>query len=159
MNLAEIIVQGRVFQPGANIGAEAHSTDAVFLGTALLIIDMNHLTVADAPVSEAFVLRLRGAMARDRRTLRPLRDLAWRETARLLGPDTPYNLEVTATLRARGTALLIDLDLEGHVKRDPVEREIVDAVSSLRDAGLSIRGIAAELAARGVHRPESKTHH
>lgn len=35
------------------------------------------------------------------------------------------------------------------LEADPVEREIVDVVVALRDAGLSIRGIAAELAARG----------
>lgn len=36
------------------------------------------------------------------------------------------------------------------LEADPVEREIVDVVVALRDAGLSIRRIAAEMAARGM---------
>lgn len=159
VDAAEVIVEGRIYESGVRVGADGRGAHAVFLGTALLTIDLSRILIADAPVNDAFVQRLRAALARGRRTLQPIRDRAWRETARLLGPETPYNLEVTPTLRARGTSILIDLDLEGHVERDPVEREIVDTVVALRDAGLSIRGIAAELAARGIHRPESQTQH
>lgn len=42
-------------------------------------------------------------------------------------------------------------EAEGNAaERNAAEREIVDVVVALRDAGLSIRGIAAELAARGM---------
>ncbi len=116
IDAAEIIVEGRIYESGIRIGGEGHAPHAVFLGTALLTIDLSRLPIVDAPVSEALVQRLRDALARDRRTLQPLRDRAWRETARLLGPETPTNLEVTPTLRARGPALLVDLDLEGPVE-------------------------------------------
>lgn len=116
IDAAEIIVEGRIYESGIRIGGEGHAPHAVFLGTALLTIDLSRLPIVDAPVSEALVQRLRDALARDRRTLQPLRDRAWRETARLLGPETPTNLDVTPTLRARGPSLLVDLDLEGPVE-------------------------------------------
>jgi hypothetical protein len=116
VDAAEIIVEGRIYESGVRLGANGQGAHAVFLGTALLTIDLTRLPIADGPVNEALVQRLRDALARDRRTLQPLRDRAWRETARLLGPETPSMLEVTPTLRARGSELLIDLDLEGPVE-------------------------------------------
>jgi hypothetical protein len=116
IDAAEIIVEGRIYESGVRVGAAGHGPHAVFLGTALLTIDLSRLPIADSPVNEALVQRLRDALARDRRTLQPLRDRAWRETARLLGPETPASLEVTPTLRARGASLLVDLDLEGPVE-------------------------------------------
>ncbi len=70
----------------------------------------------ETPVDPAFTQRVRDALSRDRRTQTVLSDRAAREAARMLGPETPGRLEATSTLRARGTTLLIDLDLEGVVE-------------------------------------------
>jgi hypothetical protein len=90
------------------------------MGSALMSVDLATVGLDASPneprVDAAFTQRVRDALARDRRTQPILRDRAAREAARLLGPETPGQLEATSTLRARGTLLLIDLDLEGVVE-------------------------------------------
>lgn len=160
MDSADATVEGRIYKVSGTADADAIGAHTVFMGTSLLAVDLGRLRIADVPVNEAFVRRLRGAMARDRRTHVAIRNRVWREAARLLGNDTPSSMDVVrAALRSTGNVILIDVDVEGRIEGDPVEREIVDVVVALRDAGLSIRAIAAELAARGISRPEPQTHH
>ena len=110
---AQVIVEGRIYDSGARIGGAGAC--AMFLGTALLSVELAGLCASDGPLDDRFARRVRDALAADRRTERALYDRAWREVARLLGPETPASLEVTPTLRTRGTLLLADLDLEGPV--------------------------------------------
>ncbi len=111
---ATVIVEGRIYEAAAVAGGDG--TRPVFMGTALLTIELADVGLADGPVDAAFTQRVRGALARDRRTQPVLRDRAWREAARILGPETPAQMEAVSTLRARGTTLLVDLDLEGIVE-------------------------------------------
>lgn len=113
VDAAKVIVEGRIYEGSAQVGGPRAAP--VFLGTALLTLDLAEVCGADGPVDERFARRVRDALAADRRTVQALHDRAWRETARLLGPETPAALEVTPTLRTRGTTLLADLDLEGPV--------------------------------------------
>ena len=110
---AKVIVEGRVYEAGVAVGALGSGAGPVFLGTALMTIELGGLQLDDGPVEPGLVRRLRDALAADRRTHQVMHDRAWRETARLLGPETPATLEITPTLRTRGTTLLVDLDLEG----------------------------------------------
>lgn len=111
---ASVIVEGRIYEAAAVAGGRGDQS--VFLGTALLSVDLAQVGLDAPAVDAAFAQRVRDALARDRRTQTILRDRAAREAARLLGPETPGQLEATSTLRARGTTLLIDLDLEGAVE-------------------------------------------
>jgi hypothetical protein len=115
---ASVIVEGRIYEAAAVAGGKGDLP--VFLGSALMSVDLAAVGLDTAPgesrVDAAFTQRVRDALARDRRTQPILRDRAAREAARLLGPETPGQLEATSTLRARGTTLLIDLDLEGAVE-------------------------------------------
>jgi hypothetical protein len=118
VDAANVVVDGRVYKSGIRPGQEAQP---VFLGTALLTVDLSQLTIADGPVNESMTRRLRDAFARDRRTIQPLRDRAWQEAARILGPDTPSLLEVTPTILARGASVVFDMDLEWPVERCRIE--------------------------------------
>ena len=115
MDAARVIVEGRIYESTAAVGGDR--TRPVFLGTALLTVDLADFRGADGPIDADFARRLRDALAGDRRTLRVLHDRAWRETARILGPETPATLEIVSTLRTLGTTLLADMDLEGPVER------------------------------------------
>lgn len=108
---ASVIVEGRIYEAAAVAGGPPGRP--VFLGTALATVDLAPLALAE---DEPGARRVRDVLARDRRTLVVLRERALRETARLLGPETPTGLEATLTLRVRGTTLLADLDLEGVVE-------------------------------------------
>lgn len=114
VDAATVIVEGRIYETASVSGGGA--TRPVFLGTALMTIELTEPGLMDAPVDAAFTQRVRDALARDRRTQPVVRDRACREVARILGPETPAQMEAVSTLRARGTALLIDLDLEGFVE-------------------------------------------
>lgn len=116
IDLSPVLLEGRIYEATGTGGAGA--TGPVFLGTALLTVDLTRGTWPGGSGDEA-VRGLRDALARDRRVVQLLRDRAWRETARLLGPDAPDTLEVAPTLRAEGGRILIDLDLEGPVSSAP----------------------------------------
>jgi hypothetical protein len=111
---ASVIVEGRIYEAAAVAGGQGGG-HPVFLGSALMSIDLTTVGL-ETPVDPAFTQRVRDALSRDRRTQTVLSDRAAREAARMLGPETPGRFEATSTLRARGTTLLIDLDLEGVVE-------------------------------------------
>jgi hypothetical protein len=46
IDAAEIIVEGRIYESGVRVGAAGHGPHAVFLGTALLTIDLSRLPIA-----------------------------------------------------------------------------------------------------------------
>ncbi len=110
---SEVVLEGRIYEATATIGGS--NGVPVFLGTALICLDLAMLPVAGTRDAAAARL-LRDALARDRRCTQVFRDRAWRETARMLGPETPVGLEVVPTLRSEGLRILIDLDLEGPVE-------------------------------------------
>lgn len=133
VSLARVVVEGRVYKATAPNGG--HRASPLFLGTALLTVDLARIPLVSGPADPATVHRLRDAIVADRRSLIVLRDRAWQETVRLLGPEAPLAIDIVPTLLARGTALLADLDIEG-----PVEEAWADRV------GPVIRGPGAVIA-------------
>jgi len=100
---ARWVVEGRIFQPDARIGARP-----VFLGTA----------VGTVAAGDVGALRLRDALAQDRRTLAALELELEPRVSKLASPWVVTNIELTPTLRVRRDSVMCDVDLEGEAYLD-----------------------------------------
>ncbi|MCA9538238.1 MAG: hypothetical protein KC620_05090 [Myxococcales bacterium] len=92
-----------------------------FFGTTILTLDLARAPLADAR-TPTLVTRLAGLLLDDARARRVVRDRLYRELARLLGPDTPADFELTATATCEGMAIRLVADLEAPLRARAGER-------------------------------------
>jgi len=96
VDAGEVTLEGRIYWVGAQ---------ARFMGSAVLELEV------DATLAP----RLRASLSSDGRARRVLEDRAFRETARLLGAQTPSSLDLDLTVGGRGGRVRVDIDLEGQI--------------------------------------------
>jgi hypothetical protein len=121
---ADAVSEGRIYAAARSAGtpgASAAAGSAVFLGTTLLTIDLAMATMLTDRVDSTLARRLREALADDVRAHRVVADRAYREVARLLGPLTPAEMELTRFVRCQGLRVLIDVDIEAPVTSTATE--------------------------------------
>lgn len=115
---AEAVSEGQVYVAATAIGEDAERVAAgdgpVFLGTTLLTIDLSAAMLSDR-VDAALVRRLEEVLTNDVRAHHVIRDRVHREVARLLGPLTPRQMELTRFVRAEGLRVLVDVDIEAPI--------------------------------------------
>ncbi len=102
---AEAISEGRIY-PG--------STCETWFGTTVLTLDLRRLPLADRTdrADGALAQKLAGVLMADPRARRVIDDRLYRELARMLGPDTPADFDVTCVALAEGTTVRLTADLE-----------------------------------------------
>ena len=128
LDSAEVVTEGRVyarsdFPPPSDLGRDTSippSTEppSVLLGSTLVSIDLGQGSLNDGADGN-LPRRLRDAFISDKRARKVLRDLVYRETARLLGPDTPSSLDVVQSASYQGRQVFVDLDFEAPVDKQP----------------------------------------
>lgn len=132
LDSAEVVTEGRVYdradfppRSDQSAGPTSNSTaprqaeqPSVLLGSTLISIDLGKTSFNDAP-RKKLARRLRDAFITDVRARKVLRDLVFRETARLLGPDTPSSLDVVQSASYQGLQVLVDLDFEAPMDKQP----------------------------------------
>lgn len=109
---AEAISEGRTY-PG--------QLCPTWFGTTVLTLDLRRLPLAD-PADRALAKRLAGALMGDARARRVVDDRLYRELARMLGPDTPADFDVTCVAIADGTTVRLTADIEA-----PLDHLALDA--------------------------------
>jgi len=109
---AEAISEGRTY-PG--------QICPTWFGTTILTLDLRRLPLAD-PADGALAKRLAGALMGDARARRVISDRLYRELARMLGPDTPADFDVTGVAIADGTTVRLTADIEA-----PLDHLAMDA--------------------------------
>lgn len=109
---AEALTEGRSY-PG--------QVCPTWFGTTVLTFDLTRLPLSDT-ADRALAERLAGTLMGDARARRVVDDRLYRELARMLGSDTPYDFDVTCVAVAEGTAVRLTADLEA-----PLDHLTVDA--------------------------------
>lgn len=124
MDACEAVSEGRIYAP-ARAAAAGGTTEvqvgAVFLGTSLLTVDLAMATMLTNRVDAELARRLRIALTDDARAARVVGDWVHREVARLLGPLTPAEMELTRFVRCQGHRVLVDVDIEAPVMSNASE--------------------------------------
>ena len=118
LEAAQIVTEGQVYAVGSLPAADAFDhgeATGVFMGSSLITIDLGSLRLQEI-VDDGLAHRLRDALVTDSRAHHVVRDHVYRESARLLGPDTPAHLDVVQTASYQGLRVLIDVDFEAPVE-------------------------------------------
>lgn len=82
-----------------------------YFGTTVLTLDLRRVPLED-PADAALANRLAGTLMADPRARRVIDDRLYRELARVLGPDTPADFDVTCVAVADGRVVKLTADIE-----------------------------------------------